>query len=44
MKLNYPKTLKVGTAFAIVMVFWTAYDYVVPLLLENAFGLSNTMR
>ncbi|MFA5450117.1 MAG: MFS transporter, partial [Clostridia bacterium] len=36
--------LKVGTAFAIVMVFWTAYDYVVPLLLENAFGLSNSMR
>lgn len=44
MKLNYAKTLKVGTAFAIVMVFWTAYDYVIPLLLENAFGLSNTLR
>ncbi|MFA5449853.1 MAG: MFS transporter, partial [Clostridia bacterium] len=44
MKLNYAKTLKVGTAFAIVMVFWTAYDYVVPLLLENTFGLSNSMR
>lgn len=44
MKLNYVKTLKVGTAFAIIMVFWTAYDYVVPLLLENTFGLSNSMR
>ncbi len=44
MKLNYKKTIKVGLAFAIVMVFWTAYDYVVPLLLEDAFGLSNTMR
>ena len=44
MKLNYVKTLKVGLAFAIIMVFWTAYDYVVPLLLENAFGLSNSMR
>lgn len=44
MKLDYKKTLKVGTAFAIVMVFWSAYDYVIPLLLENAFGLSNTMR
>lgn len=44
MKLNYKKTIKVGLAFAIVMVFWTSYDYVVPLLLEGAFGLSNTMR
>lgn len=44
MKLDYKKTIKVGTAFAIIMVFWTAYDYVVPLLLENAFGLSNSMR
>jgi MFS family permease len=44
MKLDYKKTLKVGTAFAIIMAFWTSYDYVVPLLLENAFGLSNSMR
>lgn len=44
MKLDYKKTIKVGFAFAIVMVFWTAYDFVVPLLLENAFGLSNAMR
>ena len=44
MKLDYIKTLKVGLAFAIIMVFWTAYDYVVPLLLENAYGLSNSMR
>ncbi|MDR2090569.1 MAG: MFS transporter [Clostridiales bacterium] len=44
MKLDYKKTIKVGTAFAIIMVFWTSYDYVVPLLLENAFGLSNSMR
>lgn len=44
MKLNYPKTIRVGLAFAIIMVFWTAYDFVVPLLLENAYGLSNTLR
>lgn len=44
MKLNYPKTIKVGLAFAIIMTFWTAYDFVVPLLLENAYGLSNSMR
>ena len=26
------------------MLFWTAYDFVVPLLLEHAYGLSNAMR
>lgn len=44
LRLDYPQTFKVGCAFAIIMVFWTAYDFVVPLLLENAFGLSNMMR
>ena len=44
MKLNYWRTLKVGLAFAVIQVFWTSYDYVVPLLLENTFGLSNTLR
>ena len=44
MKLDYKKTIKVGFAFAIIMIFWAAYDFVVPLLLERAFGLSNTLR
>ncbi len=44
LKLDYGQTFKVGFAFAIIMVFWTAYDFVVPLLLENAYGLSNAMR
>lgn len=44
LKLDYPQTIKVGFAFAIIMIFWTMYDFVVPLLLENAFGLSNTLR
>jgi len=44
MKLNYKKTIKVGIAFAIIMLFWTAYDFVIPLLLERAFGLSNSLR
>ena len=26
MKLDYPKTIKVGLAFAIIMVFWSAYE------------------
>ena len=36
LKLDYPQTFKVGFAFAIIMLFWTAYDFVVPLLLEHA--------
>lgn len=44
LKLNYPKTFKIGFAFAIIMLFWTAYDFVVPLLLENAYGLPNWAR
>ena len=44
MKLDYPKTIKVGLAFAIIMVFWSAYDFVVPLLLDNTFGLSDSLR
>ena len=44
MKLNYPKTIKVGLAFAIIMVFWSAYDFVVPLLLDNTYGLSDSLR
>ena len=44
MKLNYKRTIKVGLAFAIIMLFWTAYDFVIPLLLERAFGLSNSLR
>lgn len=43
-KLNYPNTFKVGLAFAIICAFWGAYDFVVPLLLEHAFGMSNTLR
>ena len=35
MKLNYKRTIKVGLAFAIIMLFWTAYDFVIPLLSER---------
>ena len=44
LKLNYPQTFKVGFAFAIIMLFWTAYDFVVPLLLEQAYGLPSWAR
>lgn len=44
LKLDYKKTIKVGFAFAIIQCFWVVYDYVIPLLIDNAFGLSNAMR
>lgn len=44
LKLNYPKTFKVGLAFAGIILFWNAYDFVIPLLLEHAFGLPNALR
>lgn len=44
LKLNYGITFKVGFAFAIICMFWGAYDFVVPLLLENAYGLPNWAR
>ncbi len=44
LKLNYPITFKVGFAFAIIMLFWTAYDFVVPLLIDNAYGLPSWAR
>ena len=44
LKLDYGQTFKVGFAFAIIMIFWTAYDFVVPLLLENAYGLPSWGR
>lgn len=44
LKLDYPQTFKVGFAFAIIMLFWAAYDFVVPLLLEHAYGLPSWAR
>lgn len=44
MKLNYKNTTKVGFAFAIIVLFWSAYDFVVPLLLDNIYGLPDDIR
>ncbi|MFW5780132.1 MAG: MFS transporter [Bacillota bacterium] len=44
LKLDFKKTIKVGFAFSIITIFWSSYDFVVPLLLDRAFGLSNAMR
>lgn len=42
MKLNYKKTLFVGFAFFLIMVFWQAYDTIIPKILTDKFGMSQT--
>ena len=42
MKLNYKRTIFVGFAFFLILAFWQAYDAIVPLILTNHFGLSQT--
>ena len=44
MKLNYKNTILVGFAFAIISAFWYAYDFLMPLMLNRTFGLSDAMR
>ncbi|MEG1662412.1 MAG: hypothetical protein RR338_00340, partial [Clostridia bacterium] len=44
LKLDYKQTFRVGLAFAIIIMFWNAYDFVVPLLLEHAYGLPDWVR
>lgn len=40
MKLNYKRTLLVGFAFFLILVFWQAYDSIIPKILTDKFGLS----
>ena len=42
MKLNYKRTILVGFAFFLICLFWQAYDSVIPLILTNKFGMSQT--
>ena len=43
MKLNYKRTIFVGFAFFLICAFWQAYDTLVPMMLVNRFGLSQTV-
>ena len=43
MKLNNKRTILVGFAFFLISAFWQAYDVVVPLILNNHFGLPHTI-
>ena len=42
MKLNYKRVMLVGMAFFLISAFWQAYDAIIPLILANHFGLSET--
>ncbi len=39
MKLNYKRTFFIGLAFLSISAFWQMYDNVIPLILQNTFGL-----
>ena len=43
MKLNNKRTVYVGLAFMSICAFWQVYDNVIPLILENTYGLSSTV-
>ena len=42
MKLNYRKTICVGFAFFLISAFWQAYDTIIPKILTDKFGMSQT--
>jgi MFS family permease len=42
MKLNYKRTLFVGFAFFLICVFWQSYDTIIPKILTDKFGMSQS--
>lgn len=43
MKLNYRRTILIGLAFMSISAFWQLYDNIIPLILQNNFGLGETL-
>lgn len=43
MKLNYKKTILVGFAFFLICTFWQAYDTIIPKILTDKFGMSQSV-
>ena len=43
MKLNYKKTIFVGFAFFLITAFWQAYDTIIPKILTDKFGMSQSL-
>ena len=42
-KLNYTRTFFIGMAFLGICAFWQMYDNIIPLMLQNTFGLGETV-
>lgn len=42
MKLNYKRTIYVGFAFFLISAFWQAYDTIIPKILTDKFGMSQS--
>ena len=42
MKLHYRRTILIGLAFLSISAFWQMYDNIIPLILQNNFGLKET--
>ncbi len=43
MKLNYKRTFFIGLAFLSISAFWQMYDNIIPLILQNTFGMGETV-
>jgi len=43
MKLNYRRTFFIGLAFLSISAFWQMYDNIIPLMMQNTFGLGETV-
>ncbi len=43
MRLNYKRTFFIGLAFLSISAFWQMYDNIIPLILQNTFGLGETL-
>lgn len=43
MKLNYRRTFFIGLAFFSISAFWQLYDSIIPLILQNTFGIGETL-
>lgn len=43
MKLNYKRTFFIGLAFLSISSFWQLYDNIIPLILQNSFGIGETL-
>jgi len=42
-ELNYKRTFFIGMAFMSVTSFWQLYDNIIPLILQNNFGIGETL-